>query len=60
MKKQKEGKFVRVKCPKCKSSQVIFGKTATEIRCIKCNNKISKTSGGKTKIRGMVEKVFHI
>jgi ribosomal protein S27E len=50
--------FVRVKCSKCKNSQIIFGKTATRVRCVKCSHVISKTSGGKTKIRAKVEKVL--
>jgi len=55
---EKESKFVRVKCPKCKHSQVIFGKSATQVRCVRCKQTISKTSGGKTKIRAKVENVL--
>lgn len=59
MKKRKKGKFVRVRCSNCKSTQVIFGKSAVEVRCLKCKQIISKTSGGKTKIRAKVEKIMY-
>jgi small subunit ribosomal protein S27e len=56
--KTSKGKFVKVKCPKCKNSQTIFGKASTKVRCIECNAILAIPSGGKAKIRSRVEEVL--
>jgi len=53
-----KSKFVRVRCPKCKSEQIIFGKATTKVRCLKCNYLLAKPSGGKAKIRARILEVF--
>ncbi|MFH1451960.1 MAG: 30S ribosomal protein S27e [archaeon] len=53
-----KGKFVRVVCSKCKTTQVIFGKASTKVRCLDCNNILALPSGGKAKIRARVEEVL--
>ncbi|MFA5061043.1 MAG: 30S ribosomal protein S27e [Candidatus Pacearchaeota archaeon] len=55
---EKKGKFVRVKCSKCKSPQIIFGKASTKVRCLGCNAILALPSGGKAKIRSRVEEVL--
>jgi len=52
------GKFVRVVCPRCKNNQVVFGKCTTVVKCTKCNKLLVKNTGGKTRIRAVVRKVF--
>jgi len=52
------GKFIKVKCPKCKSSQIIFGKASTKVKCLSCEKIIAEPSSGKTKIRSRVEEVL--
>ncbi len=53
-----KGKFVRVKCSKCKNSQVIFGKASMKVRCLECNAILAIPTGGKAKIRSRVEEVL--
>jgi small subunit ribosomal protein S27e len=53
-----KGKFVRVKCSKCKESQTIFGKASTKVRCLACNAVLAIPSGGKAKMRSRVEEVL--
>ncbi|MCK5449743.1 30S ribosomal protein S27e [Candidatus Pacearchaeota archaeon] len=53
-----EGKFIKVKCSKCKASQVIFGKASTKVRCLECNTVLALPSGGKAKIRSRVEEIL--
>ncbi len=53
-----KGKFVRVKCSKCKNSQIIYGKASTRVRCTECKGIIAEPSGGKAKIRARVEEVL--
>jgi len=55
---EQKGKFIRVKCSKCKESQVIFGKTSTKVRCLGCNTVLALPAAGKAKIRAKVEEVL--
>ncbi len=55
---KQEGKFLRVKCTKCKSSQIIFGKASTRVKCLDCGKTIAEPSSGKAKIRARVEEVL--
>jgi len=55
---ERKGKFIRVKCPKCKSTQTIFGKASTKVRCLECNTVLAIPSSGKAKIRSRVEEVL--
>lgn len=58
MDKPSKGKFVRVSCARCGHSQVIYGKAASQVRCLKCNKLLVRISGGKTQIRTIVREVF--
>jgi len=55
---ERKGKFIRVKCPKCKADQAIFGKASTKVRCLECNTVLAIPSGGKAKIRSRVEEIL--
>ncbi|RMD45594.1 30S ribosomal protein S27e [Candidatus Pacearchaeota archaeon] len=55
---ERSGKFIRIRCSKCKASQVIFGKASTKVRCLKCESVVALPSGGKAKIRARVEEVL--
>jgi small subunit ribosomal protein S27e len=56
--KNTKGKFIRVKCSKCKADQTIFGKASTKVRCLECNTVLALPAGGKAKIRSRVEEVL--
>jgi ribosomal protein S27E len=53
-----DAKFVKVKCSKCKNTQIIFGKAATKVKCAECEGIIALPSGGNAKIRARVEEVL--
>jgi len=55
---ERKGKFIRVRCSKCKGSQVVFGRASTKVRCLKCNAVLTIPSGGNAKIRAKVEEVL--
>ena len=59
MAKTKDAKFVKVKCSKCKKSQIIFGKAASKVHCISCDGVLALPSGGNAKIRARVEEVLN-
>ena len=54
MKLSPTSKFIKVRCPGCKNEQVIFGKAATDVRCVVCDKLIAKSTGGKTAIRARI------
>ncbi|MFT4308951.1 MAG: 30S ribosomal protein S27e [Candidatus Woesearchaeota archaeon] len=58
IKSDPESKFVKVRCPGCKNEQVIFGKAATDIKCVVCGKLIAKSTGGKTAIRARILEVL--
>jgi len=60
MKKIQEpsSKFVKVRCPKCKNEQIIFGKASTEVRCLVCDKVLAEPIGGKSKIKSRILEVL--
>ena len=53
-----DSRFVKVRCPKCKNEQVIFGKSATKVKCLVCGKILGEPTGGKTKIRAQILEVL--
>ncbi|MBS3135450.1 30S ribosomal protein S27e [Candidatus Woesearchaeota archaeon] len=51
-------KFIKVRCPKCKNEQVIFGKSSTGIKCLVCEKTLSSPTGGKSRIKARVLEVL--
>lgn len=51
-------KFVKVRCPKCKNEQVIFGKCSTVVKCLVCDKLLAKSTGGKTAIKVRILEVL--
>ena len=53
-----ESKFLKVCCPRCKHTQMIFGKASTSVRCDECKMKLVHTQGGKARIRAEIKEVL--
>jgi small subunit ribosomal protein S27e len=51
-------KFLKVKCKKCRNEQIIFNKTATEIKCLVCESVLAKPTGGLAEILTTIEEVM--
>jgi len=56
--KEPVSKFIKVRCPKCKNEQIIFGKVTSSETCLVCGKKIAEPTGGKTKIKARVLEVL--
>ena len=56
--KEPTSKFIKVRCVKCKNEQIIFGKSASEIKCLVCSNIMASPSGGKAKIKAQILEVL--
>ena len=48
------GQFYRVKCQKCSNEQVIFGKTATLVKCAECGEVLAQPTGGRADVKATV------
>jgi len=51
-------KFIKVRCPKCKNEQIIFGKSSSEVNCLVCGKAIASPTGGKARIKARVLEVL--
>jgi small subunit ribosomal protein S27e len=56
--KEPTSKFIKVRCPKCKNEQVIFGKAATLVKCLVCGRAIAEPTGGKIKVKARILEVL--
>ena len=53
-----KSKFIKVRCPKCKNEQIIFGKSDSIVKCLVCDQVLSKPTGGKGKIKAQILEVL--
>ena len=56
--KEPTSKFIKIRCPKCKNEQIIFGKTSTSIKCLVCEKIIAEPTGGKSKVKARILEVL--
>ena len=45
------GKFLKVKCKKCKNEQNIYNKATTDVACLVCGEIIAECTGGHAEIK---------
>ena len=53
-----KSKFLRVKCPQCNNEQTIFGKAATEVKCLVCGKVLAEPTGGNAKVLAKIIEVL--
>jgi ribosomal protein S27E len=53
-----KGKFIRIVCVRCGQKKITFGKASLRVKCDGCNKLLLKTSGGKVRIRAVVQEVL--
>jgi len=51
-------RFIKVRCPKCKNEQIIYGKSSSKISCLVCSTELSEPAGGRSKIKAKVLEVL--
>lgn len=56
--KEPKSKFIKIRCPKCKNEQIMFGKASSEVGCLICGKELAKPSGGKAKVKARVLEVL--
>jgi len=56
--KETNSKFIKIRCPKCKNEQIIFGKPSTTIKCLVCEKIIAEPTGGKGRVKSRILEVL--
>jgi len=56
--RESTAKFVKLRCPKCKNEQIIFGKCSTSVHCLVCSTLLAEPTGGKSKLKARVLEVL--
>ncbi|MCK4521185.1 MAG: 30S ribosomal protein S27e [Nanoarchaeota archaeon] len=51
-------KFIKIRCPKCKNEQIMFGKASSIIKCLVCGKVLAEPTGGKSKVKARVLEVL--
>ena len=51
-------KFVKIRCPKCKNEQIMFGKASSIVKCLVCGKVLAEPKGGKAKVKARVLEVL--
>jgi len=55
---QPKSRFLKVECLKCKNEQIIFNKSAEDVKCLVCGNTLAKVTGGMSIIKAKILKVL--
>ncbi|MGM5488804.1 MAG: 30S ribosomal protein S27e [Nanobdellota archaeon] len=53
-----KSKFIKIRCPKCKNEQIMFGKAAVDVSCLVCGKKLADPTGGKARVKARVLEVL--
>lgn len=56
--KEPKSKFIKLRCPKCKNEQIVFGKAASTVKCLVCEKVIAEPTGGKSRVKARVLEVL--
>ena len=56
--KQPTSKFIKIRCPKCKNEQIMFGKAASKVECLVCGKVLAEPTGGKSKVKARILEVL--
>ncbi len=56
--KDPTSKFIKIRCPKCKNEQVIFGKASTMVKCLVCDKNVAEPTGGKSRVKARILEVL--
>lgn len=56
--KESTSKFIKVRCPKCKNEQIMFGKASSVIKCLVCSKVLGEPKGGKSRVKARILEVL--
>jgi len=56
--RETSSRYVKIRCPKCKNEQIMFGKSSTDVKCLVCGKDLAESTGGKSKIKARILEVL--
>ena len=56
--REPNSKFVKIRCPKCKNEQVLFGKASSQVKCLLCAKVLAEPTGGKARVKARILEVL--
>jgi len=56
--KECASKFIKIRCPKCKNEQIMFGKASSIVNCLVCQKQLAEPTGGKSRVKARVLEVL--
>lgn len=56
--RETNSKFIKIRCPKCKNEQIMFGKASVLVKCLVCDRVLAEPTGGKGKVKARVLEVL--
>ncbi|MEM2916355.1 MAG: 30S ribosomal protein S27e [Candidatus Woesearchaeota archaeon] len=56
--KETSSKFIKIRCPKCKNEQIMFGRASTLVSCLVCGKVLAEPTGGKSRVKARVLEVL--
>lgn len=56
--RETKSKFIKIRCPKCKNEQIMFGKASATVKCLVCGKILAEPTGGKSKVKARVLEVL--
>jgi small subunit ribosomal protein S27e len=56
--KETTSKFIKLRCPKCKNEQIMFGKASTLVTCLVCGKVLAEPTGGKSRVKARILEVL--
>ncbi len=56
--KDPSSKFIKIRCPKCKNEQIMFGKNSSTVKCLVCGKVLAEPAGGKGRIKARILEVL--
>lgn len=51
-------KFIKIRCPKCKNEQIMFGKSSSHVKCLVCDKGLAEPTGGKARIKARILEIL--
>ncbi len=56
--RESTSKFIKIRCPKCKNEQIMFGKAASPVNCLVCQKLLAEPTGGKSRVKARILEVL--
>lgn len=56
--RESTSKFIKIRCPKCKNEQIMFGKASSPVNCLVCQKLLAEPTGGKSRVKARILEVL--